>query len=252
MQSLLPLGLGPWWSIRPWKTIHIWFTELYGKSSEWIRVNWWLLRIYSEILLQYVWPILFQKIVLTFSEQERSGWSCRCFFSHAGQSICWTSSMSSTERFGHGHWMSLWILRFISSKNGKVFPSLSFCPYSSSQLLTGSLVLVPEFIVSYCGLLKHWKSRAAESVDPVVSFSYSGSRKGLPSILIMQRKRRDITARTGIRRKGKARNGPSLHPLEDRSHVAVGLGLTLGLMVLQVLCECSSPVRYYCIPEVVW
>lgn len=39
------------------------------------------------------------------------------------------------------------------------------------------------------------------------------------------------------------RNGASLHPLEDRSHVAVGLCLPLGLMVLQVPCEGFSPLR---------
>lgn len=54
---------------------------------------------------------------------------------------------------------------FITSKKGRVFPSLSFCLSSSSQLLVGSLVLVPEFIVCFCGLLKQWKTRAAVSVD---------------------------------------------------------------------------------------
>lgn len=124
----------------------------------------------------------------------------------------------------------------------------SFPPAAS---YSGSLVVVPEFIVCFCGLVKQCKTRAAASADSVVSFGYSGSRKSLPSILIVQRKRWNITARTGLWRKGKVRNGASLHPLEDRNHVAVGLCFTLGPMVLQVLCEGFSPMRYYCIPVVV-
>lgn len=93
---------------------------------KWIRVNWWLLRFFSDILLQHVWPTVFQTIVPTFSEKERGGWFCRCFFFQTGRSICWSRSVGSIECFVPGHWMkqSLWSLCFIMSKKGKVFPVL--------------------------------------------------------------------------------------------------------------------------------
>lgn len=73
-------------------------------------------------------------------------------------------------------------------------------------------------------------------------------------MLIVQRKRWDIAARACIvGRKRKARKGASLPPLEDSSHLTAGWpGLTSGLIVLQVLCEGSSPMKHRCIPLVVW
>lgn len=106
MQSLLPLGLGQWWSMRPWKAIHICFyraiqkKQWHFKKSELV-----VAKDCSDILLQLVWLTVFQTIVLTFSEQERSGWCCRHFFSHAGRSFCWSSSKGSIEDFVPGHWM---------------------------------------------------------------------------------------------------------------------------------------------------
>lgn len=103
MQFLLPLGPGQWWSVWPWKATNIWLTELYGKSSE---MNKGAVVVAKDLQ----WYFASTCVASTdncpyFSEQERSGWSCRCFLFHAGRSICWSSSMDSIECFMPGHWI---------------------------------------------------------------------------------------------------------------------------------------------------
>lgn len=103
-------------------------------------------------------------------------------------------------------------------------------PSSGSQPCTSYLGFVPEFVVCFL-----WATETAgnmcsgDSVDSITSISYGDSGKGLSSILIVKRKRWDITARARIGRKRKARKGASLPPLEDSSRLTVWAVLDFGL-----------------------